>query len=38
MPDRIAWKAVANITGRAIMQMAKKYSEQKRRADHRQPS
>jgi integrase len=31
-PDRIAWEAVADITGHATMQMAKKYSEKKRRA------
>lgn len=31
-PDRIAWEAVADITGHATMQMAKKYSDQRRRA------
>jgi len=31
-PDRIAWEAVADITGHATMLMAKKYSEKKRRA------
>jgi integrase len=30
-PDRIAWEAVADVTGHATMLMAKKYSEQKRR-------
>ena len=32
MPDRIAWEAVADITGHATMAMARKYSEKRRRA------
>lgn len=31
-PDRMAWEAVADITGHATMQMAKKYSAKRRRA------
>jgi integrase len=31
-PDRVAWEAVADVSGHATMQMTRKYTEQKRRS------